>query len=179
MASFSDSHSLVQSELGPGENGVWFGKPDPTRVILPSLVKMTAICLAIAYYVANAMQGTRAAYGLAISLAVLIGLELVGFIIFGLGIRAALIARKTVYAITNKRILVLIPNRAGVIVAPYPVDNFSNVKSFVLPNGKGDVTFIRKAGAGTTGGKSGDLKLVGVARARDVEEVARRTFGMR
>jgi hypothetical protein len=152
----SDAQFIAQSELQPGESLLWAGTTDPARAAISALpaalfgVPFAGFAL---FWITMAYRGSHAIsnsshnpIGGVFSFFPLFGLP---FLLIGLGIVFAPLfvyfkSQKTVYAITDKRVLVILGGRNRMIRACTPADIIS-VDHREREGGKGDV-IIRTSG---------------------------------
>lgn len=127
----------LRAQLRPGEQLLWMGKPDPTKVLnwadiynIPFSVIWTAIALYMS--VTTMMQAELAALSIFLWLFVLFGF----YIMFGRFWVLYLNKKKTVYGVTNLRILLCTGKKATSIY--YPM--VPSVQRKVKKDGTGTVT---------------------------------------
>ena len=108
------AEQFVNSQLDPGEGVLWTGAPDPARLALSSVpssifgIPFTGFAAFWIYMASSTTTGSSRPTG-ALALFPLFG---VPFLLIGLGMLTAplwafLAAGRTVYAVTNRRALIL------------------------------------------------------------------------
>jgi hypothetical protein len=183
--SLTDPH---RSELKPGEQFLWAGRPNPAGMALGSLGG-TVFGVFWCGFLVNFLQqwyrfpsrdasGPAGLFGLH---GLLSALFFVPFVLIGLGallspLWAYLGARKTFYGITNERVLIVQCWRGRKVTSYYPTD-LGPLERRERPDGSGDLSFARI----TTKDSDGDPKVVpvkfsGIPAVRQVEELLRRAL---
>jgi hypothetical protein len=140
--------NLVNSEMESGEKLQWSGQPEPTRLAkgaLPILFFAIPWTAFACFWVTMASMGVSHSKGIGpFMLFPLFGLP---FVLIGLGMLSSPIfvytqAKRTVYAITNKRALVLkAGGRGGKTVMSYPPAAFGDITRVEYAPNKGDLTW--------------------------------------
>lgn len=167
-----ESQQMAQAQLEPGEQLLWHSKPDPKRYVLGSLF----IVLFGIFWTAFALFWMAGASGFlfdgsgngVFSLFALFG---VPFVLVGLGMLSSPYwiyrkMRRTVYALTNRRAIIITGGKSKTIQS-YTGKDIGIIERIERANGKGDVTF-----AAITNDKSTQkVGFLGIADARRVERL--------
>jgi hypothetical protein len=176
----SEAQFMVQSELQPGEGLQWSGIADPTRAALsalPTLIVGIPFAGFAFFWITMAYRGTHAISKVSsnpiasgFSFLPLFGLP---FLLIGISIVSApLLAYrkglKTVYAVTDKRVLVITDGRTRTVRSCTPADILS-VDHRERAGGTGDV-IIRINSVMQT---RNSLMTIGLLGVNNVKEVAR------
>ena len=175
----SEAQAIVQSELQPGESQQWSGIADPARAalsVLPALLFGIPFAGFAFFWISMAYRGTHAIsessnpMARGFSLFPLFGLP---FLFIGLSmVSAPLIAYrkglKTVYGVTDKRVLVISDGRSRTVRSCTPADIVS-VDHCERAGGTGDV-IIRTNSILQTRNSQMTVGLLGL---NNVKEVAR------
>jgi len=144
--------NLVNSEMESGEKLQWSGQPEPTRIAKGAL---PMLLFAIPWTAFACFWVTMASIGVSHSPQVgpmmifpLFGLP---FILVGLGMLSSPLivyrqAKRTVYAITNKRALMLKASGRGKTVVSYQPAQFADINRVEYAPNKGDLTWSPIAG---------------------------------
>ena len=179
-----EARRIAQSVLRTEERLLWSGRPDPRRVAaltLPVFILGVPWIVLVLYWTAAAfgfrlpeftgdsLLGFWPLFGL---LFVLIGLSLLA-----LPVLAYRRANRTVYAITDRRCLIITAGNRN-YVDTYEEEDIGTIKCNARRNGSGDLVFTASA-AGAAKDVSRIRKAVfyGIAGVRQAEETARRAFG--
>jgi len=175
----------VQRELESDESLLWAGKPQPTRMMIPAL-PASGLGIVWTSFTVNFIVGwysfghrdVSGPSGLFGMHGILSSLFFVPFILIGVGMLLSplwcyVIARNTVYAVTDKRALIIQrkwPHR----VETYGQSDMINVVRTERRDGSGDLTFAKKPGRDSEGhSRMGDVKFVGIPEVRTVERLLR------
>ncbi|MFZ0341559.1 MAG: DUF1707 domain-containing protein [Gaiellaceae bacterium] len=132
----------VERHLSPGEQVEWVGKPDPTRRFTADDKRWVPISLAICAFAIFWMVGAAEASGF---------FAVVGVPFLALSIYMALRRffykanrkQRTIYAVTNRRVLAVVRNWRGggeSLDAAY-LRSIPNISTTALANGQGSVEF--------------------------------------
>ena len=170
----------VQRELQPQETVVWCGQPNPAhsaREALPALL-FAVPWLGITGAVSWAFLGHGGVPGIptigilaVFSISWLFGLSILFVPLFAYNN-----SKKQVYAITNKRILIISLSRTRRVDSYGPQDlcRFAHVE---FNDGSGDLTFAQKIVTGPRGQTSSmGMRFVGIPGVRSVETILRETL---
>src|SRR5271170_1405877 len=139
--------NLVNSELESGEKLQWSGQPEPTRLAkgtLPILLFAIPWTAFACFWVTMACTGVSHMHQFGpMMIFPLFGLP---FIFVGLGMLSTPLfvyrqAKRTVYAITNKRALMLKASGRGKTVVSYRPADFGNINRVEYAPNKGDLTW--------------------------------------
>jgi hypothetical protein len=108
-----DEHERIQSVIQPGESVLWSGRPDPSviftgadAILVPYGVFFTAFCV---FWTAG-VSGTKEAQPFAFIGVVLLLIAL--YYLVGRFVVKWWLKRRTVYAITNRRAIVIVGSRS-------------------------------------------------------------------
>ncbi len=172
-----EAQQTAQAQLEAGERLLWYGRPDPKRQLLGSLV----VLLFGIPWTAFALFWTAAASGLVWgemgfgwhSLFALWGVPfvLVGFGMLGSPYWLYRKAQRTVYAITNRRALIISGTRTREIQS-YTARDIGIIERSERANGKGDVMFATAA----SNKNPQRVGFTGIPDARRVERLLLDTF---
>jgi hypothetical protein len=171
----------LSAELQSGETLLWVGKPSPSRIALQNREALVTagIALAALFVVLTAFPFTAIFsflfFGCAMPWVVLL-FTLLPIYYLARPVLDYLAAERTVYALTDRRAVILKPKRGGRVVETYRT--VQQIERRDLGGGKGDLLFaseidpqskrayrIRKVG------------FIGVAQVREVERLMLNTFG--
>ena len=168
--------NVAESELRPGEKVLWVARASPIRLALPYLVIL-----------GFGVPWTASSIGFMITWHKNSGLG-VGDILFqgsfvavGLGMMAAPIwayirGRKTMYALTDRRILMIVAGNTKKVNS-YDETQIGNIERVERADGSGDLTFAKEFQKDSEGSnRSTDVKFVGIPDVRSVEDLVRKTF---
>lgn len=132
--------ATVERHLAGDEHIEWVGKPDPTKRLTPAdryLIPFSLLWGGFSLFWvvgAAASGGFFAVFGLPF-------LALGLYFIFGRFIYKADRKRRTVYAVTNRRVLEIVDGRKGESVAAVYLRSIPNVSTSAVSNGEGSVEF--------------------------------------
>ncbi len=172
-----EAQQVAQAQLDAGERLLWYGRPDPKRQMLGGLV----LTLFGIPWTAFALFWTGAASGLIwgereIGWQSLFGLFGVPFVLVGFGMLLSPYwvyrrAQRTVYAITNRRALIISGTTVRKIQS-FAASDIEIIERTERRNGKGDVMF-----ATTTVSRNPQrVGFLGIPEARRVERLLLDTF---
>jgi hypothetical protein len=177
--------SSIQSELRPGERIVWASAALPRWLmaasIAPAIFAIPWTAFAV-FWTVMAYRGTRDVDG---PFAYLFPLWGVPFILIGLGMFTspywvARRLRRTTYAITNERAIVVSPGWFGSKkVRSFGPESLASVERFERADGSGDLVFeqyTRRRGSSSHTVRNG---FISVPRVREVEDLLRKTLTAR
>jgi hypothetical protein len=185
LAVRADLERIANAKLKPGEQLLWVGKPYPARVgcqFVPVSCMAVPWTLFALYWMAAAsgIVGRHAGLPGPVNFIMpLFGLPFVflGFAMFSAPYRAARKARSTVYAITDKRTMVITAGRSR-SVRSYKRGDMKAFECTVRADGSGDLVFARRSSS--TGGpwdiSSTSVGFYGIPEVRVVEKLMRDTF---
>jgi hypothetical protein len=205
MPQHMEMDSILESELDEGERILWSGRPDPNSksinmlsrvfVILSVVFGIVAVAVSIALIVLAAVSRggniTPAVFIPLITVASAFLFMTILFAIFALVFRLPL--RETVYAITDRRILIL-TSGSTLSIHSYSKADIGHLSRIERPDGTGDLIFavprvsnvygygygMHSSGAYGTGmydpGLSSASRFIGISNVRAVEQLVRRTF---
>jgi hypothetical protein len=179
--------TIAKGELEPGEKLLWIGKPNPTRIGRQSYglycfaVPWTAFAL---FWMVGAsgmlFHPTRGPSGPIGYIGPLFGLPFVGI---GLAMLSApyWIARKarsTIYAITDKRAMIIVAGKTR-CVESYTRSDMTDIQRTELSDGSGDLVFARRFRASSdssTGMSATNIGFYGIPQVRAIERLMIDTF---
>ena len=186
-----DQKSLVQRELDPHEQLLWFGSPLPERVAAQEKSTQTGGIFGAAFIVfwlcvvafigfGSGNGGAPAIFKVFTGIMFLFGVAMLIYVLGAAGApaRAAAQAQNTVYAVTDKRLIVLIDGQGARSYGPRDIER---VERRDTPDGRGDVIFARERQSSTTHHNGHrrtrewwkDLGFFGIENAREVERLIR------
>ena len=178
----NDAQMRAQSELQSGESIYWAGVANPGRAALTAL---PAVFFGIffagfaLFWMSMAFRGTHAmsksahnAFTSGFSVFPLFGFP---FLLIGLGIVLApfwafLKARRTVYAVTNHRVMVITGSKSRSVKSFTPAD-IASVEHRERPDGSGDIMLTTNTLIRTGNNMSSQMK-VSLCGVRNVKQVA-------
>jgi hypothetical protein len=182
-----EAESVARQEVGPNETVLWAGKPDPKRMALRS---WPLTCFAIPW-TAFAIFWVVAASGMifggsspsnAPGIFALFPLFGLPFVLIGFGMLLAplwanLRAKKTVYAATERRLLIITEGRTR-NVQSFDASDIKDVERRERPDGSGDIVFARRTSYSRDSDGHGrqsttEIGFFGVPNVRDVERWVR------
>jgi hypothetical protein len=139
---YGDMNYSLTDEMMPGEHTLWSGKPNPRKIFSKSDIALIPFSIfwcgfAIFWtFSAYRMGGMFALFGIPF---VIVGL----YITFGRFIIRTVRKKNTVYAVTNKRVLVVVFNSAGVRKSSLAssLQDIHNESLSVRPDKTGSITF--------------------------------------
>jgi hypothetical protein len=174
------AEQLVTSQLDPGEGVLWTGAPNPTRLALSSIpaaifgIPFTGFAV-FWMYMAFSMTSRSSPAGGAWSLFPLFGLP---FLLIGLGMLTAplwayLAAGRTVYAVTNRRALIL-SRIVSTMVKSFTHEDIHELEHVERAGGSGDLYFGSRLVYGK-GGRVSRVRVgfIGIPDVRTVEQLIR------
>jgi hypothetical protein len=167
----------VQSELLPGETVAWAGQPDPgvifhkqDALLIPFSLMWGGFAIFWEAGVAGLWGHTRAwSFGMLWGIPfVLIG----QYVIWGRFVYAAWLKRRTIYAVTNRRVLV-VQNGWNRQVSSAYIDSLPTIIKEARSNGVGTLAFAEGQGTWSKGGWSSwnAVSVAGTPTFVDVSEV--------
>ncbi len=186
-----DQRSLIQRELDPDEGLLWFGSPLPARVaaqekstrivgIIGAAFIVFWLCVVGFIGCGSSAVGAPAIFSLVPIVMFLFGVAGLVFVLrfAGAPARAAAQAQNTIYAVTDKRLIVLISGQSARSYGPRDIER---VERRDTPDGRGDVIFARERSLSTshhdghphTQQWSKDLGFFGIENPREVERLIR------
>lgn len=167
---------LLYNELGPNEKLLWSGAPRPGRMSRGTIplvifgIPWTAFAL---FWVAAASGFKRPDLTHGIGFFPLFG---VPFVLIGFGLLSAPYwarrkARKTGYAVTSERAIIIEGGfRGGVAVRSFRADQLREIRRVQLADGSGDLIFDQKTTTGSEGSRrTTDLGFMGIPDVKAVE----------
>lgn len=174
MVSNPITRSGVDAELQPGETILWTGKPLASRIALQNRQALVTGVLALAaLYVV--LTGVAAA-------------SIFSFFIFGCGftwlaalfmllplyyfarpVSDYLAAGRTIYAVTDRRALIIKPGFGGKTVQSY--NHIEQIERRELSGGKGDLIFASETQPARSRARQRKIGFFGIANPREVEQL--------
>ena len=182
-----DHQSRLQRELDEGEEIRWVAQPmvgvlcralfEQVRTLVYLFSSFGVILLAFA--IADIFWDINEAESPAV-LYVVSGLNF-GFALMshiGVRIAAKRIAKNTIYALTDKRAIIIVVHRDGSITErDYGGDELVHLARREYPDGYGTLTFESARGAGHTSQTTSRHKFQGIENVIEVERMLRDQFG--
>ena len=186
-----DARALIGQELDRGEQLLWFGTPSPQRLaqqakgtriggLFGAMFLVFWLCGVAFIGFASGEAGAPAFFKVFAGVMFLFGLIALIFVLrlIGAPAQAAAQARNTVYAVTDKRLIVLISGQSARSYGPRDIER---VERRDTPDGRGDVIFARERQDSTTYDDDSrrthehwkDLGFFGVENPREVERLIR------
>lgn len=132
--------ATVERHLSGDEHIEWVGRPDPTKRLTPAdryLVPFSLLWGGFAIFWLVGATASGGAFGFFGVPFAAIGL----YFIFGRFIYKANRKRRTVYAVTNRRVLEIVDGRKGESVAAVYLRSIPNISTSAVSNGEGSVEF--------------------------------------
>ncbi len=184
-----DLRALIQAELDRGEKLLWFGAPLPARVadqekgtksggIVGALFLVFWLCLVGFIGFGSGNGGAPAFFKVFMGVMFLFGVAMLIYVLSltGAPAKAAAKAQNTVYAVTDKRLIVLVAGQGARSFTPRDIER---VERRDTPDGRGDVLFAREREEGYMDSNHHhherwkDLGFFGIENAREVERLIR------
>ncbi|MBI1257956.1 MAG: hypothetical protein GC204_10830 [Chloroflexi bacterium] len=180
--------SMVSAELQRGETLLWVGKPTPLRIILQDRKVVTVAIVTLIALIALGVIVLIFPNSHLLSLKLIgmgwsFGLVVLGFLLLGLSYFARPIyeyfmARRTIYAITDRRAIILKGTLRGRKAKSFK--QFESIKRRSLLNGKGDLLFAsesyRQRRNGVAQVRTRKIGFFGIDHSREVEQLMIETF---
>lgn len=172
----SKKQIIAQNELDPEEKLLWIGEPNPIRMVV-SMLHIFAFCLPFTAFAIFFMwkEITSAGELRPDNMFFLL------FIMLGLGGTALpflgfFVARKTIYVITTRRVLVITEARTR-RVASYSDEDIGHIERNERADGSGNLTFAQRIKTNRKGRQYIEkIELIGIPNVRTVENLLRTTF---
>ncbi|WP_343564919.1 hypothetical protein [Kiloniella sp. b19] len=145
IKAYEDPKERVTEELREGETLIWAARPHPEKRIQRAKQKahvgLYMLCGA-AIWIATTLVATFSDYNPEIIILAPLGLPflLVGYYLLSEPEKAAFKARRTIYAITNQR-LIIIKDRLHPKILSFDREDCNTLERFDLDNGCSDVVF--------------------------------------
>ena len=149
----NDAQMRAQSELKSGESLVWSGTADPRRAAISALpaalfgipfAGFALFWMSQAFRATHAMAGnTHNSFARGFSIFPIFGLPflLVGFAVILAPLWAYLAGAKTVYAVTNRRVMLVSGSKNRAVKSFTPAD-IASVEHRERPDGSGDIVLM-------------------------------------
>jgi len=176
-----DIRDAVESEREPGERLVWVGLPDPKRAVKTEwgafIFGIPWTAFALFWEVMAIGMGLKTGSWFLIFF-VLFGLPFVGigFAMLSAPFRTMQNVRRMIYAITDKRIIIIERKGAARKIHSYVPRYATDLERVDHADGSGDLTFAVNFRRDTPRGMSGPVGLYGVPDVRVVERIIREAF---
>ena len=181
-----DAQLRAQSELQPGESLYWTGTADPRRAAVSALpaslfgipfAGFALFWINSAYHASHGLSRSPNAFAKSFSIFPVFGLP---FLLVGLGMVLAplwafLKGRDTVYAVTDKRVMIIMGGGSRTVKSCTPAD-IASVDYRERPDGSGDIVIGTNAQMRTNNSVS-QIK-VGLYGVSNVKEVARQVLNL-
>ena len=182
-----EAQQTISRELNSGETILWTGNPDPVRSMqstLPTFIFGIVWTGGIINFIMGwhsgqqDISGPKGIFGMQ---GLLSDLFFVPFILAAIALLLNPLvtyytALKTIYAITNQRVLIISSKRNSK-VSTYLAASINMLERTDHANGTGTVTFNRASYRDSDGdSRSDDAKFIGIPDARMVEQLFRDTF---
>ena len=188
MNNHPELRSIVNDELQRGEKLLWVGKPMPFRVIMQDRKVVIASILLVIVLIALGVILLIFPNSHLLSLHLIgagfsFGLVVAGFVLLGLTYFARplydyFMARRTIYAVTDRRALILKGVFGGRKVQSYK--QFDQLRRRTLVKGKGDLLFAsetyRQRRNGSSQMRTRGIGFFGIDNAHEVEQIMQETF---
>jgi Bacterial PH domain len=181
-----DAQLRAQSELQPGESLYWAGTADPRRAAVSALpaslfgipfAGFALFWINSAYHASHGLSRSPNAFAKSFSIFPVFGLP---FLLVGVGMVLAplwafLKGRNTVYAVTDKRVLIISGGGNRTVKSCTPAD-IASVDYRERPDGSGDIVIGTNSQMRTNNSVS-QIK-VGLYGVSNVKEVARQVLNL-
>ena len=176
--------NAIAPELDSDEKLLWSGLPNWNRMMLPAIpvvlfgIGWNAFMINFIFMVSNGPQNVQGPGGLFGRQGILANLFFLPFIAVGIGTLTAPIwiyrsAKRTVYGITDKRVII-ISHAWSKKVQSYSPRNVSEFQRVERNDGSGDIIFgKRNVSESESNHGLGVFRLVGIPDVRNVEKLLR------
>lgn len=170
--------SIAQREMRPGERLIWADRPAPGRMVLSGLV-LTAFGSVFAGFAAFWIAGAASATSGDSGVFAFFPLFGIPFLLVGLAIMLAplwiwMSAKKTIYAISSDRLVIIMGRR----VRSFEPDEIDSLERREKADGSGDIIFRRDLVRSHSRhhGRTRERKIgfIGIPEVRRVEDEIRR-----
>jgi hypothetical protein len=167
----------VEGELAEGERLQWAAQPAPMRSVARSIpiVAFGVAWTAFAVFWTCAASGALFDHGAQGGLFWLFGIP---FIVIGLGMLSAPLwalrkAKRTVYAVTDRRAFIL-DSAMGTRIRSFGPEGLGDLERIERADGSGDIVIVREYYHSHEGGRSAHkIGFFGIADVRGVEQMLR------
>ena len=181
-------HSVVQPDVEPGEHIRWVGQPNPMRMAVASIPGFLFGVVWTSFTVTfitgwmghnNSSQWPGGIWGFG---GLTFYLFMSPFLIIGLGMLASPALSysqglRTFYVVTDKRILIIETGKSRKVQS-FAEGDVGNLERIEKADGSGDLSFAKQHYKDSDGDQcTRDIKFVGIAQVRSVENVIRDVFG--
>lgn len=182
------SDPRIEGELEDREQLVWAGRPDPSQLGCRSMpivlfgIPWTAFSVFWIYMAGQGIWGGSGPSGIMKWAFPLFG---VPFVVIGLGMLSAPFwakrsAKKTLYALTDRRCIIWQPSLRSTTVKSYGPDDLGSMSRLERKNGAGDVIFVQSIRIRERGSSSDTVTtpegFMGVEDAPSLERLIRDTL---
>jgi hypothetical protein len=174
MVSNTITQGGIDAELQHGESVLWVGKPLPSRIALQNRQALVTGVLALAALFVLFSGFSAAAifsffiFGCGFTWLGLLFL-LLPFYYFARPVYDYLMAERTIYAVTDRRALIIKPKFGGRIIQSY--NRIQNIERRELSGGKGDLIFASETQPTRSRARSRKVGFFGIPNAREVEQL--------
>lgn len=173
----------IDAELQHGEQVLWVGRPTPLRILLQNGEALVTGVLAVAALLvllfAFPVTGILSFFFFGCGFPwVFLFFFLLPFYYFARPVSEYLSAERTVYAVTNRRVLIIKPKLRGKVVKSY--NRVAQVERRDLSGGSGDLIFgseTEARGRSSHRLKTRKIGFFGIANVREVERLLLETAG--
>jgi hypothetical protein len=178
LDAYSQSKAVIQRELAAGESLLWSGRPDPVR---SSRAAYGCWVFAVPWTAFSVFWMLMASGVLSGKLNLPFALFGLPFVLVGLGMLMAprwayASAKKTVYAVTNQRLIVMTEGRFRSVKSFY-ADDIGSLERRERPDGTGDLIFAKRAWRDSDGDRRySETGFTGIRDVRSVEQLVYETF---
>jgi hypothetical protein len=182
-----EMHSVVQPDVEPGEQILWVGQPNPARMAVKSIggflfgIVWTGFTVTFLMFWMGDRGSSKWPGGIWGFEGLAFSLLMAPFLIIGLAMLASplysyLQGLRTFYAVTNKRILIVETGKSRKVQS-YGQGDIGNLERTERPDGSGDLAFAKQHYKDSDGDqRTRDIKFVGIAQVRSVENIIREVF---
>jgi hypothetical protein len=182
-----EPRSVIELELEDSEEVLWAGRPDPKRMLFPSIftfgfgVVWTSFIVNFIYMWHSGPKDVKGPGGLFGMQGILSNLFFVPFLVIGTGMLLSPLwfyrkAKRTAYGVTDKRILIIESGRSRKVQTYGPAD-INNIERKERADGSGDLTFASRSFKNSDGHQqSQPVQFVGIPEVRSVERILRDRF---
>lgn len=190
MFAEDDLRAVVESELERGEKVLWTASPNPVRMMAYALLRFvfgivwTAGIVNFIYMWHDGMNNVQGPGGLFGMHGLLADLAFLPFLLIGAGMLLSPMhyyrtAKRTIYAVTDKRVLIVCSGRYKKVQSYGPAD-ICEPERAERADGSGDLTFARRVYRDGDGDRRMEaIQFVGIPDVRSVEKLLRELFSFR
>ena len=171
--------SALDEEIDSGEMLRWSCQPSVSRAVKKALpasffgIIWLAFPLAFAWLMYNDIQKGKSVPIFAMAI---VGVFfLIGLLILTTPIWATRTAKNTVYAITNRRAIIIAKKGAEIDIQSYRADKLEDINKKILSDGSGDLIFERQISYHTSKGRTRErvkeIGFFGIPAVNEVEDL--------